>query len=113
MRQDGRVDVFGGGGLPLGLFPEADSHVDTLELAEGDLMFFYSDGVTDARSPQMHYFEDSLVDELAGLAGRSAADTARAIQSRVTAFSEDALRDDLTILVAKVKAPPDPAARCG
>ena len=106
VRPDGRVDVLGGGGLPLGLFPDADPHVDKLELGEGDLLFFYSDGVTGARSPDMRYFEDSLADELAGLAGRSAADTARAIQSRVTGFSEDDLRDDLTILVAKVQAPP-------
>ncbi|HEY6314418.1 MAG TPA: SpoIIE family protein phosphatase [Streptosporangiaceae bacterium] len=106
VRPDGRVDVLGGGGLPLGLFPDADSHLDKLELGEGDLLFFYSDGVTDARSPEMRYFEDSLADELAGLAGRSAADTARIIQSRVTAFSQDELRDDLTILVAKVTAPP-------
>jgi serine phosphatase RsbU (regulator of sigma subunit)/PAS domain-containing protein len=106
VRPDGRVDVLGGGGLPLGLFPDAESHVDKLELGEGDLLFFYSDGVTDARSPEMRYFEDSLADELASLAGRSAADTARIIQSRVTAFSQDELRDDLTILVAKVTAPP-------
>jgi serine phosphatase RsbU (regulator of sigma subunit)/PAS domain-containing protein len=106
VRPDGRVDVLGGGGLPLGLFPDADSHIDKLELGEGDLLFFYSDGVTDARSPEMHYFEDSLADELASLAGRSAADTARIIQGRVTGFAQDELRDDLTILVAKVKAPP-------
>jgi len=106
VRPDGRVDVLGGGGLPLGLFPDADPHLDQLDLGEGDLLFFYSDGVTDARSPEMRYFEDSLADELAGLAGRSAADTARIIQSRVTAFSQDELRDDLTIVVAKVTAPP-------
>jgi serine phosphatase RsbU (regulator of sigma subunit)/PAS domain-containing protein len=111
VRPDGRVDVLGGGGLPLGLFPDADPHVELLELGPGDLMFFYSDGVTDARSAQMRYFEDNLSDELAGLAGRSAADTARLIQGSVTSFSQDELRDDLTILVAKVKAPPDPAAR--
>jgi serine phosphatase RsbU (regulator of sigma subunit)/PAS domain-containing protein len=106
VRPDGRVDVLGGGGLPLGLFPDADSRIDKLELGEDDLLFFYSDGVTDARSPEMRYFEDSLADELASLAGRSAADTARIMQSRVTAFSQDELRDDLTILVAKVTAPP-------
>jgi serine phosphatase RsbU (regulator of sigma subunit)/PAS domain-containing protein len=111
VRPDGRVDVLGGGGLPLGLFPDADPHVELLELGPGDLMFFYSDGVTDARNPQMRYFEDDLPDELAALAGRSAADTARVIQGSVTAFSENELRDDLTILVAKVKAQPDPAAR--
>jgi serine phosphatase RsbU (regulator of sigma subunit)/PAS domain-containing protein len=107
VRPDGRVDVLGGGGLPLGLFPDADPHVEHLELGPGDLMFFYSDGITDARSPQMRYFEDGLSDELAGLAGRSAADTARVIQGSVTSFSQDELRDDLTILVAKVEAPPD------
>jgi serine phosphatase RsbU (regulator of sigma subunit)/PAS domain-containing protein len=113
VRPDGRVDVLGGGGLPLGLFPDADPHVELLELGPGDLMFFYSDGVTDARNAQMRYFEDNLSDELAGLAGRSAADTARVIQASVTSFSQDELRDDLTILVAKVQAPPGSAARCG
>jgi hypothetical protein len=106
VRPDGRVDVLSGGGLPLGLFPDADPHAEELELGEGDLLFFYSDGVTDARSPDMRYFEDSLVDELAGLAGRSAAETARMVQSLVSSFSQDELRDDMTILVAKVKGQP-------
>src|SRR5579863_690770 len=109
VRPDGRVDVLNGGGLPLGLFPDADPQVGEIELSEGDLLFFYSDGVTDARTPDMRYFEDSLADELAGLAGRSAAETARMVQGLVTSFSQDELRDDMTILVAKVKAPPDQA----
>jgi len=107
VRPDGRVDVLGGGGLPLGLFPDADPHTEELELGEDDLLFFYSDGLTDARSPDMRYFEDSLADELAGLAGRSAAETARTVQSLVSSFSQDNLRDDMTILVAKVKAAPE------
>src|SRR5580700_8066586 len=107
VRPDGRVDVLTGGGLPLGLFPDADPHAEELDLGEDDLLFFYSDGVTDARSPDMRYFEDSLPDELAGLAGRSAAETARMVQSLISSFSQDELRDDITILVAKVKAPPD------
>ena len=105
VRPDGRVDMLNGGGLPLGLFPDADPHAEELELGEDDLLFFYSDGVTDARSPDMRYFEDNLADELAGLAGRSAAETARMVQSLVSSFSQDELRDDMTILVAKVKAP--------
>ena len=106
VRPDGQVDVLSGGGLPLGLFPDADPHTEELELGEGDLLFFYSDGVTDARSPDMRYFDDSLADELAGLAGRSAAETARMVQGLVNSFSQDDLRDDMTILVAKVKAAP-------
>jgi GAF domain-containing protein len=42
----------------------------------------------------------------AGLAGRSAAETARMVQGLVTSFSEGQLRDDMTIVVAKVKSPP-------
>jgi sigma-B regulation protein RsbU (phosphoserine phosphatase) len=111
VRPDGRVDVLHDGGLPLGLFPDADPQIQELDLDEDDLLFFYSDGLTDARSPDMRYFDDSLADELAGLAGRPAAETVRMVQSLVSSFSQDELRDDLTILVARVKAPPEATAQ--
>ncbi|HLI40519.1 MAG TPA: PP2C family protein-serine/threonine phosphatase, partial [Streptosporangiaceae bacterium] len=113
VRPDGRVDLLSGGGLPLGLFPEAEPGGETIELAEGDLLCFYSDGVTDARNADLVYFEDRLADELASLAGRSAAETARTVQGLVTSFSSGELRDDMTILVAKVKAVADPGAPAG
>ncbi len=107
VRPDGRVDVLSGGSLPLGLFPDAEPEREELELGPDDLLLFYSDGVTEARSADMQYFEERLADELTPLAGYSAAETARMIQSVVTSFSEDqALRDDMTILIAKVKSPP-------
>jgi serine phosphatase RsbU (regulator of sigma subunit)/PAS domain-containing protein len=105
VRPDGRVEVLSGGSLPLGLFPDAEPERTELELGPGDLLFFYSDGVTEARSADMRYFEERLADELAGLAGRSAAETTRMVQSLVASFSQDNLRDDMTILVAKVKSP--------
>jgi serine phosphatase RsbU (regulator of sigma subunit)/PAS domain-containing protein len=107
VRPDGRVEVLSGGGLPLGLFSDAEPQRETLELGEDDLLFFYSDGVTEARSADMQFFEDRLADELAGLAGRTAAETTRLLQGQVTAFSQDQLRDDMTIVVAKVRAAPD------
>ena len=110
VRPDGRVEVLNGGGLPLGLFPDADPQAEDLELGEDDLLFFYSDGLTDARSPDMRYFDDSLADELARLAGRPAAETVRMVQSLVSSFSQDELRDDLTIVAARVKAAPEPAS---
>jgi serine phosphatase RsbU (regulator of sigma subunit)/PAS domain-containing protein len=103
VRPDGQVDVLSGGGLPLGLFPDAEPERETLDLGPDDLLFFYSDGVTEARSPDMRYFEDRLADEMAGLAGRSAAEATRLIQGLVSRFTEDDLRDDMTILVARVK----------
>ncbi len=105
VRPDGRVDVLGGGGLPLGLFPDAGPEREAVELGQDDLLFFYSDGVTDARSPDMQYFEDRLADELAGAAGRTAAQTTRMVQDLLARFSQDDLRDDMTILVARVTSP--------
>ena len=56
VRPDGRVEVLSGGGLPLGLFPDAPPECEILELGPEDLLFFYSDGVTEARNPEMEYF---------------------------------------------------------
>jgi serine phosphatase RsbU (regulator of sigma subunit) len=102
VRADGRVEILEGDGLPLGLFDEAKQDHADLDLGEGDLLFFYTDGVTDARGADLSFFEDRLADELAALAGRSAAETVRAVQELVTAFSEGELRDDVTILAMKV-----------
>jgi serine phosphatase RsbU (regulator of sigma subunit)/PAS domain-containing protein len=106
VRPDGRVDVLSCASLPLGLFPDAEPERDEFDLDPDDLLFFYSDGVTEARSADMRYFEERLADELAGLAGRSAAETTRMVQGLVTSFSDDQLRDDLTIVVAKVTSSP-------
>src|SRR5262249_30949519 len=86
VRSDGRVEMLGGGGLPLGLFsadelPDVAPGAETLRLHTGDLLFFFSDGVTDARNAEQAYFDERLADELAALAGRSAAETAHAIQA--------------------------------
>jgi serine phosphatase RsbU (regulator of sigma subunit) len=103
VRPDGQVDMLAGGGLPLGLFPDALPQRQAVELGPGDMLFFYSDGVTEARSSGRQFFEDRLADELAGAAGSSAAETARLIQNLVASFSESARRDDMTIVVAKVR----------
>jgi serine phosphatase RsbU (regulator of sigma subunit) len=102
VRADGRVELLEGDGLPLGLFDDAQpSHVD-LELRQGDLLFFYTDGVTEARSADLEFFEDRLVDVLAAGGGRTAVETVRAVQELVTEFSRGEFRDDVTIVAVKV-----------
>jgi sigma-B regulation protein RsbU (phosphoserine phosphatase) len=103
IRPDGRVEMMSGGGLPLGLFPDAEAERQTVELGPDDQLFFFSDGVTEARSPDQRYFEDHLAAGLAGTAGRPAAQTVRIVQDLVSRFSQDNLRDDMTILVARVR----------
>jgi serine phosphatase RsbU (regulator of sigma subunit)/PAS domain-containing protein len=107
VRADGRVEILEGDGLPLGLFPGAQPPQATLELSEGDLLFFYTDGVTEARSARKGFLEDRLADELAGVAGRSAVEAVRAVTDLVAEFSRGELRDDVTVLAIKVGAAPD------
>jgi len=66
------------------------------------VLFFYTDGVTEARSADMSFFEDRLADALAAVAGRSASEIVRAVQELVTSFSSGELKDDVTILAVRV-----------
>jgi serine phosphatase RsbU (regulator of sigma subunit)/PAS domain-containing protein len=102
VRADGRVEILEGDGLPLGLFDDNKPGRLELELHRGDVLFFYTDGVTEARSSDLSFFEDRLADELAAVAGRKASDIVRAVQELVTSFSAGELKDDVTILAVRV-----------
>ncbi|HEX3387986.1 MAG TPA: SpoIIE family protein phosphatase [Streptosporangiaceae bacterium] len=107
VRPDGRTTIMGPGGLPLGLFPTAQAGREEVDLEPGDVLFFFTDGVTEARSPELTYFEDRLTDELAGLAGQPPRDIVAGLQTLVVEFCRNELRDDMTMLVLRVAEPPD------
>ena len=102
VRADGRVEILEGHGLPLGLFSDTQPGRLELELNQGDVLFFYTDGVTEARSSDLAFFEDRLADALAAVAGHSASEIVRAVQELVTSFSAGELKDDVTILAVRV-----------
>jgi serine phosphatase RsbU (regulator of sigma subunit)/PAS domain-containing protein len=102
VRADGRVEILEADGMPLGLFDGSEASHAEVELRAGDLLFFYTDGVTEARSADLAFLEDRLADELASVAGRSAAETVHAVQELVTSFSDGELRDDVTMLAVRV-----------
>jgi phosphoserine phosphatase RsbU/P len=106
VQPDGRTTILASGGLPLGLFPAAAAGREELELERGDVLFFFTDGVTEARSPELAYFEDRLTDELSALAGRAPREIVAQLQSLVVDFCRNQLRDDMTILVMRVTGPP-------
>ncbi|HEY5352561.1 MAG TPA: SpoIIE family protein phosphatase [Streptosporangiaceae bacterium] len=107
VRPDGRTTILGSGGLPLGLFPTAQPGREEIDLEPGDVLFFFTDGVTEARSPELTYFEDRLTDELAELAGQPPRDIVAGLQSVVVEFCRNEFRDDMTMLVLRVAEPPD------
>jgi serine phosphatase RsbU (regulator of sigma subunit)/PAS domain-containing protein len=102
LRADGRVRTMNGGGLPLGLFPDSSPATQELTMDAGDVLFLYTDGVAQARGPNNTYFQDRLADELAGLAGSTAADLVASMRQAMLAFSAGNLIDDVTMLAVRV-----------
>jgi serine phosphatase RsbU (regulator of sigma subunit) len=84
-RDGGAVEKLSGGGLPVGLFDTLKPRVLRAEMRPGDLLFLYTDGVTEAENEaQLEFGEERLVDLLAS----GEASTAAAWIARV----EDAVR---------------------
>jgi sigma-B regulation protein RsbU (phosphoserine phosphatase) len=106
VRADGRTQVLQGGGLPLGIFPDAEPATQEIDLAPGDLLFFVSDGLTSARGPDLADAEDRVTDELAALAGQPAAQVVARVQEVLSQFGGGQLRDDVTMLAVRAVEPP-------
>jgi serine phosphatase RsbU (regulator of sigma subunit)/PAS domain-containing protein len=99
---DGRTQVLNGGGLPLGIFRDAEPATQELVLDPGDLLFLHTDGLTSACGPDMVQFEERLTDELAALAGESPAALVSRIRDVVLELCRGELRDDVTMLALRV-----------
>jgi serine phosphatase RsbU (regulator of sigma subunit) len=105
VRPDGQVRGLQGGGLPLGIFPDAEPAVQELLLEPGDVLFLYTDGLTNACGPDLVYFEDRLTDALAALAGQPPDVVVSQTREIVLDFCQNNLRDDLTMLALRVDEP--------
>jgi serine phosphatase RsbU (regulator of sigma subunit) len=101
LRSDGPVLMMNGGGLPLGLFPDAQPATQELILEDGDVLFLYTDGVAQARGPGNTYFQDRLADELADLGGLKPGDVVAEMRQAVNDFTGGHLVDDITMLVLR------------
>ncbi|MGE5291164.1 MAG: SpoIIE family protein phosphatase [Micromonosporaceae bacterium] len=106
VRPGGEVRMLPAGGLPLGLFPDCEPAAQELDLEPGDTLFFFTDGVTEARSPDGKYFDGLLADELSGLAAQPPGEIIAAMRAKVLEFSQNDLRDDMTLLALRVLDPP-------
>jgi serine phosphatase RsbU (regulator of sigma subunit)/PAS domain-containing protein len=111
LRSDGRVLMTSGGGLPLGLFPDAEPATQELTLDDGDILFLYTDGVAQARGPDNSYFQDRLTDELAALAGREPDEVVALMRRAMNDFTGEHYVDDVTMLV--MRASREQGARAG
>ena len=106
VKADGRTQRLRGGGLPLGIFPDAAPSTEEIDLEPGDVLFLYTDGLTGACGPNMVYFEDRLTDELAVLAGQKAGLLVSRVRELAVEFCRGELRDDMTMLAIRADQPP-------
>ncbi|MDA8319234.1 MAG: SpoIIE family protein phosphatase [Actinomycetota bacterium] len=105
---DGRVRPVVGGGVPLGVFAPSDLEIvrHRVELAPGDLLFFCTDGVTDARGAGPASFGDQLADRLAALAGLPPGELVAGLRQSLLEFCGDELIDSASMLVIQAAEPP-------
>ncbi|MHB1017128.1 MAG: PocR ligand-binding domain-containing protein [Coriobacteriia bacterium] len=77
-------------------FEEADTQLSTDEV-----LFLYTDGLTEARRDGVFYGEERLRDLLSTLRGRDSGEIVEGVLGAVLEFSDGALRDDLALLAIK------------
>jgi serine phosphatase RsbU (regulator of sigma subunit) len=102
MRADGRVETAGRPGTLLGILPDPEIHVTEVELAPGDTLVLYTDGVTEVSPLDDRFGPDILADFVAGCAGREAAVIARRIEEQVLEIGGGRVRDDVAVVVMRV-----------
>lgn len=99
----GTVEQLASGGLPLGIKADADYREGRTHLQMGDVLVIYSDGVTEATSPNGEEFGPTRLYEVVSRnVDASAAGIRDRIESALTKFSQGTqAADDITLVIVK------------
>jgi sigma-B regulation protein RsbU (phosphoserine phosphatase) len=104
VRVDGRVEHLGGTGLVLGLLPEWECSVLEAQMAPGDILVFFTDGIQEALNDAGEEFGTArLVETVRAHRHLPASSLLKAIATTVQRFSNGAQKDDQTLIVARVR----------
>lgn len=104
MRRDGRLQVLGGGGMPLGLWPEIDFDCVDVPINAGDRILLYSDGVTESLGACGEAFgETRLIEYLASRAKESTDELIGGLLRALSAWRNDTESlDDVSLLAMEL-----------
>ena len=97
---------------PVGMTPEMDCSLEEITLAPGDIMVWYTDGLTEASNRDANEFgTERLLESVRVHSGGSAREICDDLWREVAAFTQrDSLDDDLTLMVIKMKNVMEPNA---
>ncbi len=104
-RANGEVSYLAEGGLFLGPFPQATWQESQIQLESSDLIFLYTDGVTEAAvgKTEEQFGEQRLVEYLkANFTQKTEAVNQQIIKTLQDFTGQDEFEDDLTILTLKI-----------
>ncbi|MET9069628.1 SpoIIE family protein phosphatase [Streptosporangium sandarakinum] len=102
LQPDGGVRFTAGGGVPLGIDPEAEMFGEEITLTRGQTLVFYSDGLVASQNEQGEpYGEDRLADVLARSVAQAPATVVKAIEDDRNAFSGGRVWDEVVILALR------------
>ena len=107
VRSDSQVEVIPPtGNLVLGVVPGHEYHNGEVQLAPGDTLFLYTDGITEAQNiAEEEFGEERLDAHLSSLGQASVSEVASTIVDAVHAFTGDAPQsDDITYLALRLDA---------
>ncbi|HFE53342.1 MAG TPA: serine/threonine-protein phosphatase, partial [Bacteroidetes bacterium] len=101
--KSGEVRRLDADGMLLGIWPEVTFEKRTIELKEGDVVFIFTDGASEARSPSGEQFsEERLAEIVAAHRHLSAGEILNVVQEELMAFTEsESFSDDVTMVVLR------------
>jgi PAS domain S-box-containing protein len=100
---DGEVRTIGNPGALLGVLEDPDLRDEALELQPDDVVVFYTDGVTEAGAPHRVLDPDALRALVASSKDLGPSELAARIEAEAVSAADGELRDDIAILVARVR----------
>ncbi len=102
LRHSGQVEYLHSTGTVLGLFEDWQSPTVECQLAPGDLLALYTDGVTEAFDASGEEFgEQRLIAALQQSKAMPASQTLTSVVDQIQSFSPSEQHDDITLIVAK------------
>ena len=100
MRASGEVDLLRSGGFPLGFFDSPRYFEQFAQFSTGDLVCLYTDGITEARNPDVELFgKQRLIDYVKDNGRSMLQDVVDGLLQTATAHAGGELQDDAAIVV--------------
>ncbi len=103
LKHSGPPEVLPPVALPLGVLPDAEFQEQTVNVAPGETLVAYSDGLTEALNVSGEFFgDDRLMNLFPGFRGASAEGLGKGLVAAVDAFAgEERPSDDLSLVVLR------------